>query len=155
MDQVSTNNVFEAIKGQLQKEAGDFVDDVIIFDGPLSVAIDEHFASARRGGRFIFLTLSDATPDAVSGYGLPVREGLLVDIYTVFRVEGRGRYEKIREDFWDLSDKIVHDAFLLSNRTADTKATVAGSQFVSRTRQQTGGDVMSHLIRFVITPQRA
>lgn len=154
MDSVSTNEVFEAIKGQIAQEV-DGLDDVVIFDGPLSVATDEHFNRAKAGSRFVFLTLADATPDAVTGYGLPAREGLLVDIYLVFRVQGRGRYDRTREDFWDASDTIVHDAFLISNRATETKAAIAGSQFVSRTRQQTGGDLMAHLIRFIMTPQRA
>lgn len=154
MGQVSTNDVFDALVGQLQQEVGDRVDDIIIFDGPLSVALAEHFAAAKGGSRFLFLTLADAITDASSGYGLPVREGLLVDIYGAFRVVGRGRYEETRGDLWDLSDIIVHEAFLFDRRTPDMKSSVMGTQFVTRARALADGDVIAQLMRFNITPGR-
>lgn len=154
MDYASTNSVFEAVKGQVSQEV-DSLDDIVIFDGPLSRAIEEHFASVSGGSRFAFITLADGAADAISGYGLPVREGLLVDIYLVFRIQGRGGYDQTRQDMWDAADTIIHDAFRIDKRSAESKKVLAGTQFVARVRQLPGGDMLSQLIRFIITPARA
>jgi len=150
----STNTVFEVIKGEIAKQLGDSLDDVLIFDGTLNSAIEEHFGTVRRGaGRVVFVTLTDGSSNATSGYGVPVRDTLLVDIYIVFRVQGRGRYERVREDLWDVSDHIVRELFVQTNCDTKTNSVLAGRNFISRSRQLTRDDIMTHLIRYEITPQ--
>lgn len=154
MEYVSTNEVFEAIKGQIEQEVGDSLDDVVIYEGTLSEAIAESAATHRRGDRFVFITMTDTLPGATSGYGLPVRGEILVDIYLIHRVTGRGKYGKIREDFMDTSDALVYDVFLNDRRHSEFKNAVHGTRFILRSRQPASGDAMSHLIRFSMNAAR-
>jgi hypothetical protein len=153
LDSVSTNNVFEAVKGEIERRI-DGIDSCTIFDGTLQDALDQHFASRPSGSRFVFIGLADASNESNSGYGVPVRETLLVDIYVVVRASGATRYTSDREAFWDISDAIVHDLFEFSGRSSDAKSSFGGTNYLGRFRQPAGSDVMSHLIRWGIIPQR-
>jgi hypothetical protein len=153
LDQVSTNNVFEAIKGEIQRKI-DGLDSVVIFDGNLSDAIVSHFGTRNAGSRAVFIGLADGSNESNSGYGVPVREGLLVDIYVVVRVLGSSKLESDREAFWDISDRIVFDLFEFSDRSSDAKIAFGATNYLNRVRQGGPSDYMAHLIRFNVIPQR-
>jgi hypothetical protein len=148
--------VFEAVKGQIERMLKNDIDACVIFDGTLQNAIDRHFGGRlpSNSSKVVFIGFSDAASDTQGGSGLPIREGLLVDVYVIVRSGANAKYEVDRQALWDISDVLVHDAFEFTNRHADLKACVASTVYQGRRRQETTSDVMAHLVRFVMHPQR-
>ncbi len=148
--------MFEAIEGQLKKMLKNDIDDCVIFDGTLQNAIDRHFGGRLASGssKVVFIGFSDASSDTQGGSGLPIREGILVDIYAIVRSGTNAKYNIDRKALLDIADAITHDAFDIDNRTSDFKDCVASTVYQGRRRQETSPDVMSHLVRFVVHPQR-
>lgn len=144
------------MKGQIERMLKNDIDACVIFDGTLQNAIDRHFAG-RLGSnaiKVVFIGLSDAASDTQGGSGLPIREGLLVDVYALVRSGANAKYESDRQALWDISDAITHDIFDISNRSKDFKDCIASTVYQGRRRQETTPDVMAHLVRFVMHPQR-
>lgn len=134
----------------------DEIDACVIFDGTLQDALDRHFGGrlGANATKVVFIALSDAASDTQGGSGLPIREGLLVDAYVIVRSGATSKYDQDRKALFDISDSMTHDVFENSNRHAGFRACVASTVYQGRRRQATSSDIMAHLIRFVMHPQR-
>jgi hypothetical protein len=156
MDYYSTNEVLEAVAGQIRDQVSNYADDVIVFDGSLEQAIRDHFGQTTKSAlkTVVFLALSEDIPDSISGAGLPIRNGLATDIYVIVRSDGRARYTKDRQRLYDVSDALIYTVFDCANRTEDYTSRVAANNFVLRRRgNPTDDSIMAHLIRFIFKPR--
>jgi len=155
MNYYATSNVMEAIAGQIRDQLGGYVDDIVIFDGSVEQAVSDHFEqpSKSRLKGVIMLTLSEDVPDSLSGAGLPIRNGLMVDILVLVRSDGKSRYTKDRERLYGLSDALMYTTFDCPNRRQEYTDRVAANNFQFRRRAAAGGDLMAHLVRFIFKPR--
>lgn len=154
MSYTSSNNVFDAVKGQLEQELSAYVDSFIIFDGALSVAIEQHFMTGQAGNTVVFIGMPGSSSPRLNGCGLPIHEDIQCDIYVVVNGKGKSRYTSDRERLWDISDRIVHNVFECAARAQDFKDAVTGVRFVARTRADTNELAMAHRIEFLLNPVR-
>jgi|DEB0MinimDraft_6_1074348.scaffolds.fasta_scaffold130890_2 hypothetical protein len=136
MPYTSSNHIFEAIAGQIDSQLSDKVGGVVIFDGDLTQAIEQHLNESGLGDTTIFVGMPESTAETLDGCGLPMREMLAVDVYVVVRAKGRSRYGIDRERLWDITDSVVNDVFSCDNRTTLFRERVYGLQFVRRARMQ-------------------
>jgi hypothetical protein len=155
MSYTTLNNTMDAIKGQIENQLGSELDSVVIFDGDLPVAVEQHFNTSGVGKSMVFIGAPTSAPDRLNGCGLPLRQDHLIDIYVVVRADGRTRYTSDRERLFDLSDAIVFDVFECANRTTDFTETVHGVEYVRSTRiEQVGAALLARRHEFNMTPAR-
>lgn len=156
MTYFSTAEVMDAIAGQVRDQLSQYTDDVVIFDGSLEQAVEDHFGQATKSRlkTVVFLGLTDDLQDAISGAGIPIRNALMVDLVAVVRTDGKSRYTKDRERLYGLSDALVYTVFDCPNWTAGYTARVHANKFVLRRRAASDGDLMAHLVRFTFHPAR-
>ena len=152
----STNNVLEAVKGQIEKVAKEYFDAVLLFDGELSQAITSHVSQPVYGvmKTFAFVAISDHVPDFSTGSGSELRPVINVDIHVVVRADGKGRYLGDRIRLLDAVDCVIQEVFHCDNRDADYNNVIVSTKFESRQRQDTGEAVLSHIIRYNLTVSR-
>lgn len=152
MDYYSTNEVLDAIAGQVRDQLSSYVDDVVIFDGTLEDAVRSHLSQPTKASlkTFLFMALSDDTAENVSGAGLPIRTSHAVDFYVIVRSDGRTKYTKDRERLYDVSDALMYSVFDCPNRTTDYTARVAANIFGFRRRgAPADSSLMAHQVRFI------
>ena len=154
MSYTSSNNVFSAISGQIDRFFGGEVDSVVIFDGNLSQAIEQRMNESGMGDVTIFIGMPQTTPERLDGCGLPLREDVEVDIYVIVRASGRSRYTAHRELLWDISDRLVHSTFTCSERADDFKDLIIGFTFSRRVRMESNPDYLAHRVEFTAKPVR-
>ena len=134
----------------------EYVDSVVIVDGAIERAVADQFMQPMRATEVkavIMLALTEDVPDNISGAGLPIRNGLLVDVYCVVRPDGKSRYTTSRERLYDISDALMYSVFDCPNRETDFSARVAVANFISRRRAVTDGELLAHLVRFNFKPR--
>lgn len=153
----SLNEILNTVKGQLDTVVSESVDQIVLFDGTLQQAINDHFGPGTKPGikSIIFVAQTDISPESMAGSGLALRDGILIDIYPVIRSSGRSRYEGDREALNDLSDLIWHEAFHHTNTRDEFKSRIGSMQSQARVRQATGDGVLAHLVRFLCIPKRS
>ena len=136
---------------------GDSVGGVFIFDGNITEALTAHVGQPvyARMSSFIFFGLSDHIATATSGTGNPLRTEILIDVYVVVRASGASRYLTDRERLNDICDIVIQDTFC-GDCTAlgdNYRANINATSFDSRSRRDTGDAVLSHLIRYRVSPK--
>jgi len=154
MSYTPTNDVFDAIAGQIDRFFGGEVDSVIIFDGELDQAIEQRMNESGMGAVTIFIGMPQSTPNKLDGCGLPLREDIGVDIYVVARASGRSRYTADRELLWDVTDRLVHSAFTCDERATDFTSAIHGWAFERRVRMASSPDYLSSRVEFTAKPAR-
>lgn len=151
MSYTSSNDIFEAFAGQLDSQLGDTVDGVVIFDGDLTQAVEQHLNESGLGDTTIFVGMPETTAENLDGCGLPMRETTAVDVYIIVRAKGRSRYGVDRERLWDISDKVVHEVFTCSARTPLFRDRIYGLKFVRRSRLQAQTpDLLATRVEFTV-----
>ena len=155
----ATNNVLDAIRGQIEDQLGgeaELVDEVFIFDGALSQAIVDHFGGKLGASKhaFVFVAQTAVLANQRAGDGSALYSDRTIDCYVVVRTTGKTRYTKDRERLYDISDAMWNTVFFHTERTDDFNELVAQMQPESITRQPSGQDVIAHLIRFTCVPKR-
>lgn len=150
MQYYATSEIMEAIAGQVRDQIGTYLDDVILFDGSLEQAINDHFSQPTKAGlkTILFIALSEDVADTLSGSGTPIRLGHLVDFFVVVRTDGKSRYTKDRERLYGVSDALMFTVFDCPNRAPEYIERVAAHRFQFRRRAAADGDLMAHLVRF-------
>lgn len=153
----STNSVLEAVKGQVEKVASDYIESVFIFDGPLQTAINSHLGQPTTQGMntFAFIAFSDELPLDISASGAPLTTGLYIDINVVVRATGRTRYVQDLQRLYDAVDCVAQDVFCLGcdNLHPDYKSVIVRTQFERRQRLTTEGDIFAHVVRIMVKPK--
>lgn len=149
MSYTASNDIFDAIAGQIDNQLGSEIDNVVIFDGTLDSAIEQHMNESGLGDITVFVGMPGTEPESLDASGLPLRESVAIDIYVIARSKGRSSYTTMRERLWDISDRIVHTAFICSNRASDFTDIIYGWRFVRRARIQSAEPgLMAHRIEF-------
>lgn len=149
MSYTASNDIFDAISGQIANQLSGEIDDVVIFDGDLDAAIEQHLNTAGLGDATIFVGMPETGAERLDGCGLPLRETLSVDIYVIVRAKGRSGYRANRERLWDLSDRLVHSVFTCNNRQSDFTDIIYGWRFSRRVRMTPATpDYFAHRIEF-------
>jgi len=160
MPLVSKNVVMNACKEQVEDQlTGDegFIDQVLIFDGPISVALEQQFAGQLESGAeaFVFIAFSGSVPFTRAGDGTALIQEQIIDFYAVVKGKGATRYTNDRERLNDISDSLFDSVFIPGNWTAAFVANIASFEPDSVTRQDLGDDALiSHLVRFHCRPKR-
>ena len=154
MSYTATNDVFDAIVGQIKQELAHEVDNVLIFDGTLNDALTQHFNSSGLNKSVIFIGSPQEDPLRLDGCGLPLQSNVYADVYVVVRAQGKTRYTVDRERLWDLSDQLIHSTFTCTNRATDFSAVITNIEFARRIRMETEGSLLAHKIEFIVRPKR-
>jgi hypothetical protein len=154
MGYTSSNDVFDAVGGQIDRFFGGEVDSVVIFDGELWQAIEQRANESGIGDVTIFIGMPQTTPERLDGCGLPLREDVEVDIYVIVRASGRSRYTASRELLWDITDQMVHSVFTCTERSTDFKSVIMGWAFNRRIRMDANPDYLAHKVEFTAKPVR-
>lgn len=154
MKYITTSEVLAAVKLRVVRDLDALVDDVIVFDGSLARAIEDHFGQTTRVGlkRVVFIGLSDDVPNAISGAGLPNRLAYIVDIYAIVRSDGRARYTTDLDRLYRISDRLVFETFDVGHEDTEFRAVIASNTFRYRRRStQDIGGLMANVVRYEFT----
>ena len=152
----ATNQVLDVIAGQLREQLDDDVDEVRLFDGLLSDAIEFHMTKAKNSKVFLFVGLPGDEPESTSGDGMRLRSSIAIDIHVVIRSGGKTRYEDDIYTLMDVSDAVVFTAFEHSNRSSQFIEHISTMTDITRTRQNVAAStgVLAHQVRFTCIPMR-
>ena len=153
----STQEVLDAIHGQVEKTLGDAADSVVQFHGTLDQAIDSHFGQSAGTGvhSFVLISLSEGTPGVVTGSGIPLYMEEIVNIHIVSRGR-RGDYKGMSSRLIEIADALTFDLFDQDNKHQDVLDRVAAHNFVSRRARPTNDpNAMAFLVTWNIKPRRA
>jgi hypothetical protein len=153
----STQEVLDAIHGQVEKTLGDAVDAVVQFHGTLDQAIDYHFAQSAGTNihTVVVIGIADGNAGVVTGSGIPLYMEELVDIHVVSRGR-RGDYKGMSSRLIEIADALTFDLFDQSNKHQDVLDRVAAHNFVSRRARPTNDpNAMAFLVTWNIKPRRA
>jgi len=153
----STQEVLDAVHGQVEKTLGDAVDSVVQFHGTLDQAIEYHFAQSAGTNihTVVVISLADASGGRLSAAGIPLYLEEVVDIHVVSRGR-RGDYKGMSSRLIEAVDALTFDLFDQDNKHPDLLEYVAAHTFVSRRPRPTNDpNAMAFLVTWNIRPMRA
>jgi len=153
----STQEVLDAIHGQVEKTLGDAVDSVVQFHGTLDQAIDSHFGQSAGTGAhsIVVVSLTEGNAGIVTGSGIPLYMEEIVNIHVVTRGR-RGDYKGMSSRLIEIADALTFDLFDQDNKHQDVLDRVAAHNFVSRRARPTNDpNAMAFLVTWNIKPRRA
>lgn len=150
----STNNVLEAVKGQIEKVASDYIEHVYIYDGSLQQAIDSHLSqgAANQMKTFAFIAVSDESPLQLAASGMPLQTGLFIDINVIAIASGRSRYAEDLRRLLDAVDCVAQEVFCNScdKLSQDYRDIIKKTQFERRQRLTVEDPVLAHVVRIMV-----
>jgi len=153
----STQDILDAVEGQVAKILGDSVDAVVQFHGTLDQAIEYHFSQAVGNSIqcVVVISLADGNAGVVTGSGIPLYMEELVDIHVVSRGR-RGDYKGMSSRLIEIADALTFDLFDQDQKHPDVLDRVAAHNFVSRRPRPTNDpNAMAFLVTWNIKPRRA
>jgi len=153
----STQEVLDAIHGQVEKTLGDAVDSVVQFHGTLDQAIEYHFAQSAGTNLHdvVVISLANADGGRLSASGIPLYLEETVDIHVISRGR-RGDYKGMSTRIIEIVDALTFDLFDQDKKHQDVLDRVAAHTFVSRRPRPTNDpNAMAFLVTWNIRPMRA
>ena len=157
MSYKSTQEVLDAIQGQVEKTLGDSVDVVLQFHGNANQAISNHFGqgSGTNLSAVAFIAMSSGDSQAVSAAGIPVYINETIDV-TVITRSRRGDYKEAAARLVEMADALTFDLFEQDYKHQDVKDCIAAHSFVGRRIiTATDPNIMACTVTWNIRPMRA